>query len=228
MQEAPVVAPRSGAKPQGRRERKKLETRRRIYQAAMALFVEKGFDDTTVEEIAKRADVAKGTVFNYFPHKKSFLHTSYEIWFTQMLEEMGPVDSWLGGARARFQRVFDHMAQQSLEHRDLSRLIIFENMREARRLLDRPDADAPGGCAENPGREGLRLMEGLAREIIHQGKRDGEIRGEVDEELAAILLTGMVFHTLVCSLVLGGSAGQLRAILAAKLDIVFSGLASRA
>src|SRR5512135_2938180 len=57
----------------GRRERKKEETKRRIYVAALELFHDKGFEHTTVDEITERADVAKGTFFNYFPHKESVL-----------------------------------------------------------------------------------------------------------------------------------------------------------
>jgi AcrR family transcriptional regulator len=250
MQEAAFPSPSQQGKPLGRRERKKLETHRRIYRAAMALFTEKGFDATTVDEIAQRADVAKGTVFNYFPHKATFLHTSYRIWFTGMMEEMGPVGSWPGDARARLQRVFDHMADQSLEHRALSRLIIFENMRQAHRLLDPSTGDAREGFLEDPTRdgparhpplhppqgpraqgepdpsqEGTRLMEGLARDIIRHGKSNGEIRMEVDEDHAAALITGMAFHTLVRWLVLGGSAEDMKAALAAKLNIIFTGLA---
>lgn len=39
----------------------------------MALFVEKGFDSTTMEDIAELADVARATVFNHFPRKSAFL-----------------------------------------------------------------------------------------------------------------------------------------------------------
>ncbi|PYP30001.1 MAG: TetR/AcrR family transcriptional regulator, partial [Gemmatimonadetes bacterium] len=47
-----------------RRERKKEETKERIFKAAFALFKHKGVDATTVEEICDKADVAKGTFFN--------------------------------------------------------------------------------------------------------------------------------------------------------------------
>ena len=57
----------------GRRERKKEETKRRIFETAVQLFNERGFDATTIDEIAERADVAKGTFFNYFPRKESLL-----------------------------------------------------------------------------------------------------------------------------------------------------------
>ncbi|MFJ4184065.1 TetR/AcrR family transcriptional regulator [Kitasatospora sp. NPDC089509] len=52
------------------RQRKKQETRRRISDAASALFLERGFDNVTVVETAKAADVSTMTVFNYFPRKE--------------------------------------------------------------------------------------------------------------------------------------------------------------
>src|SRR3954469_15107787 len=59
---------------EGRRERRKDETRNQIFQAAMRLFERKGVFDTTVEEITESADVAKGTFFNYFPSKEAILN----------------------------------------------------------------------------------------------------------------------------------------------------------
>lgn len=62
----------------GRRERRKEETRQRIIAAALELMQEKPFDQITVEEIAERADVAKGTFFLYFPTKEQLLHAYME------------------------------------------------------------------------------------------------------------------------------------------------------
>jgi TetR/AcrR family transcriptional regulator, cholesterol catabolism regulator len=56
---------------EGRRERRARETRQRILESAFALFGERGVDGVTVEEIAERAEVARGTVFNYFSSKES-------------------------------------------------------------------------------------------------------------------------------------------------------------
>ncbi len=49
-----------------RRERKKEETRIKIINCTIELFKDKGFSDTSMEEIAEKSDVAKGTLYNYF------------------------------------------------------------------------------------------------------------------------------------------------------------------
>jgi AcrR family transcriptional regulator len=56
-----------------RRERKKEETRKNIITSALELFKEKGFQETLVEEISEKADVSKGTLYNYFSDKESIL-----------------------------------------------------------------------------------------------------------------------------------------------------------
>jgi AcrR family transcriptional regulator len=62
-----------GAPEGGRRARNKAERRRRIEQAARAVFAEKGFDAATTREIAARAGVANGTLFLYAPDKVDLL-----------------------------------------------------------------------------------------------------------------------------------------------------------
>jgi AcrR family transcriptional regulator len=68
----PTRRPRSAkrARPEaGRRAQNKEATRDRIVAVALQLFQSKGFDATTTREIARRAGIAEGTVFNYFPTK---------------------------------------------------------------------------------------------------------------------------------------------------------------
>ena len=59
----------------GRRERRRAETRERLFQAALKLFADRGYQQTTVEAITEAADVGKGTFFNYFPTKEHVLAT---------------------------------------------------------------------------------------------------------------------------------------------------------
>ncbi|MEH7909543.1 TetR family transcriptional regulator [Rhizobium laguerreae] len=55
---------------EGRRERKRRQTRERIEQAAMTLFLQRGFEATTIEDITEAADVSKRSFFDYFPSKE--------------------------------------------------------------------------------------------------------------------------------------------------------------
>ncbi len=57
----------------GLRELKKAQTRQAIAGAAARLFAERGFEQTTVEDIARAAQVTKKTVFNHFPAKEDLV-----------------------------------------------------------------------------------------------------------------------------------------------------------
>jgi AcrR family transcriptional regulator len=65
---------RGGAAPkQGRRELNKADKLRRIKAAARELFIQHGYDDASMREIAHRADVALGTIFSYAADKRDLL-----------------------------------------------------------------------------------------------------------------------------------------------------------
>ena len=59
--------------PPGRREQNKADKLRRIREAAYELFTSDGFDDTTLRQIAARADVGFGTLFSYASNKRDLL-----------------------------------------------------------------------------------------------------------------------------------------------------------
>lgn len=61
--------------PLGLRERKKIKTREAIRTATYALIKEQGYDATTIDQIAERAEVSPSTVFRYFPTKEDIVLT---------------------------------------------------------------------------------------------------------------------------------------------------------
>ena len=77
----------------GLRERKKLQTRRHIAETARRLFSERGFERVPVAEVARVADVAETTVFNYFSTKEDLVYwqlASFEEELLRAVRERPP------------------------------------------------------------------------------------------------------------------------------------------
>src|ERR1700726_398608 len=55
------------------------QTRRHIFECALALFREKGFDATTMQDVAARAELAKSATYYYFPSKEAIVQAYYEV-----------------------------------------------------------------------------------------------------------------------------------------------------
>lgn len=80
--EGPASPPRAG-----RRERHKLATRARLFESAVQLFATRGYDETSIDDIAELADVARATVFNYFARKDEFVLE----WVAGRRERVAPI-----------------------------------------------------------------------------------------------------------------------------------------
>src|SRR6185503_9863281 len=68
------------------RERKKEQTRHAIGETARRLFAERGFDAVTVAEVARAADVAEATVFNYFPTKEDLFYSGMVAFEAELVQ----------------------------------------------------------------------------------------------------------------------------------------------
>jgi AcrR family transcriptional regulator len=202
----------------GRRERKKEETKQKIFLAAVGLFTEKGFDATTVDEIADRADVAKGTFFNYFPRKEALLHYLAESWLETAEDTVAQTDR---SAEERIVELFVMAAESFGENRELARTVARFSMEQI--------------CAPTAETAGTHLrIDGVLDELWRQGQTGGEFRADVEPALARGVM-GATFIGAVTWWV-GGPDGRvdpcaldvgLPELIRTHLALVFDGLRSR-
>ena len=105
------AAPAAGPRP-GLRERKKARTRAAIREHALRLFREKGYDDTTVEQIAEAAEVSPSTFFRYFPTKEDVvLQDDMDLLWLEAIQEQPPELSPMAAMRAGVHAAFARMGE---------------------------------------------------------------------------------------------------------------------
>jgi TetR/AcrR family transcriptional regulator, cholesterol catabolism regulator len=196
----------------GLRERKKLEVERRIREAAARLFSERGYEHTTVEDIAAAADVSKGTFFNYFARKDALLVALAEELMESLRRDLGPVESWQGPVEAQLRRFFLYLAAHAEQDPSLSKTMVVENMRTywLREGDDRVE----------------QAFRDLVIKVLEAGRSRGEFACEFDSTTAARLLEAAYALTLVEWLREGSVQAGLKDAISAKFDIIFRGLGS--
>jgi AcrR family transcriptional regulator len=166
-------------------ERKKAKTKEMIYQTALQLFMEKGFDNTTVDEIAAKADVAKGTFFNYFPHKEAVLMHMAELRMQQLYHNMPEILDGEASARGRIEKMMHIFGKINEKEKSLTRVVVFETLKNYATVM---------GPEE---KEKYMQFPRLLRDILRQGQERGEIRDWVDVDTAARTLELIYMSTIL-------------------------------
>ncbi|MGW2707423.1 TetR family transcriptional regulator [Streptomyces argyrophyllae] len=113
MRPARSQLPPDDRPPPGLRERKKIKTREAIRAATYALIEEQGYDATTIDQIADRAEVSPSTVFRYFPAKEDIVLTDESG--SLMVEELRarPAgEPWTDSVRHVMHRAVDAMTAE--------------------------------------------------------------------------------------------------------------------
>lgn len=157
-------------------ERKKEETRKRIISTAVDLFNKQGFEQTTVEQIAEAADVAKGTIFNHFPVKEAIVLAYVQKRLKEVRPEIVKRVETMPDTHARLTALFN-LTNEWLENSFNEDVIKRYMTYMIQTLLDTArNQEARSGYGD------------ILQSIISIGQENGEIRRDIPAGTLAIYL----------------------------------------
>ena len=157
---------------QGRRELKKENTREQILQAAIGLFAGKGFEQTTVESITRKAKIAKGTFYNFFEKKEDVLLYFLDKEISKSGEE---IERKIGEQKT-FADQIELLITTYIKH-------IFSNREFSKVLLKERVVKIGTGHNKNE----LNLMRTLSQ-LIESAQQRNEIRRSLDPRQMAEMI----------------------------------------
>lgn len=167
----------------GRRERRALQTRVKLFRSALRLITQRGVNNVTVEDITEAADVGKGTFFNYFESKEHVLGVMAEIQHGKVQEAAATVSRGNRPIRTILQGMIRKLAEEP-----------GRNPRMARAFLSSFNANR-GVRAMIAGhmRDGRKTIAGL----VAMGQKRGEIDRKLKKEQVATQLLQTFLGTVL-------------------------------
>jgi TetR/AcrR family transcriptional regulator, fatty acid metabolism regulator protein len=187
------------------------DKRQRILQAAVKVFARKGYHRAKVSEIARRADVADGTIYLYFRSKEDILVSLFDEVMAEHLAAGRQEVKAVEGAPARLQAIARHHLRLLGGNRDLA--VVFQvELRQSTQFMERFTASW------------LNDYFQLIDEVIAQGQREGSLRAELPRKVLAKALFGTL-DEMVTSWILSRKDYDLAELAAPVVDLLLRGCA---
>ncbi|VVB85584.1 Nucleoid occlusion factor SlmA [uncultured archaeon] len=193
---------------QSLREKKKIETRNKIFEVSGRLFKEKGFEKVTVDEITREVGIAKGTFFNYFPTKTALL-----VYFGKQKEEL--IYKLIKNETKRsiptkdkIKNIMVLVAKSNEKDKELTKLFVFEYLRHY-------------GYEERRSHS----LNTILRELLEDGVKTGEVKNGIDVKRVAENLTAIYYYSLM-EWLWSNSDYSFSEDISKKIDVLFDGIRS--
>lgn len=196
---------------QGRMERKKQELRKKIITVAMNLFERQGFGTTTMEQIAEEADIARKTLYNYFPVKEAIADEYVRDVSRGLAEKTFETLGRLPDTRTRLLEALNNAYGWVEVNPEITGVVLayrFKTSYQAGKKLE------PTGT------------ETVMAEIIRRGQQSGEIEPGISAELMVLYLD-MLRGTMVMEWLKNPSGVKLGDRIAQLVDMVLYGISTR-
>ena len=197
-------------RPGGRRQGDKRE---RILRGAVKIFAKKGFYASRVNEIARAAGVADGTIYLYFKSKDEILTSLFEDRIARLLSLLRAEVDRTVGAENRVRRIVEFQLGLLEGERDLAEVITV-NLRQSTRFLKQ--------YATKRFIEYLELMA----QVVAEGQRAGELREDVSPRIMARAIFGAMDGIAMTWALGSAEVGGLKRAASQLADVLLTGLAA--
>ena len=160
------------------------EKRPLILQAATEVFAEQGFAAVTVAEIAQRAGIGKGTVYEYFSSKDELLFAVFEWMNERILGRFEALLAEKGTTLERLQRMLGIAAEITCEQVEMQAVVLdFWAASRGTKSEERYNQS----CVET-----FRTYRQLAADVIREGQTAGELNPAVDADATAVMMVAAI------------------------------------
>lgn len=133
------------------------ETRARIHQAALALFVERGVTETSVRDLAQAAGIAEGTLYRHYASKEELVADLFVSNYAVFARRLDGLTAGLGGFRARLEAAVAEFCRFHDDDPTLFRFLLLVQHQGLPKVADGPD---------NP----VSVLDALVRRAMEQGE----------------------------------------------------------
>lgn len=198
------------------------EARRRdIYKSAMELFAQKGVPGTTIQDIATRAGIGKGTIYEYFNSKDEILSASFQYILDDLQQNLAIEEKETKEPAARLYAFFDNLIgyMENLPANITEMLLVFW----AEGILNNPsnsDRIHSGGIdLRNMYREYVKYLV----PIVEQGKQQGDFKAEINSSALVSSLIGATDGILLQWVIFKGQY-DLRTNMNELLQVTLAGI----
>ena len=195
-----------------RRQRRSAEIRERLFRAAVKLFAEKGFAETTVEDITNAADVGKGTFFNHFPSKDHVLISFSDMQLGKLQEAINAMRGDAAPMSVLLRKLSVRMTEEPARAPDVVRAILLANL-------------STSSVRSTMREKHTRALE-LMTQLIEIGQERGEFRRDLRAQDLAQVFRQMIFGTLLMWSVYGDASLPER--INTAMDVLCMGFVPRA
>lgn len=195
--------------PVRRRERKKRATREAIFAVAQTLFNQKGFENTAIEDITEKIDIAQSTFFNYFPRKEDVLVEIFKKKLPFLRKKCQEIVSTEAPMKTKINKIFAATARIAAQNHEIIRAILLKN-------LSSFSNKEYNGLFFDDFRHSLSL-------IIEKGQQQDQMRSDVPALKLATMLEG-VFTLFIIDCLIKKSYSMTSGDLFQRLDLVLEGM----